>query len=522
MLLVSNLSPRLDTHFEGYCFDGSDYIAEFAGFAWFRQATGREIGPGLDGCYTVARWVGETFEIGVDSRGMGKLFLYRHGDDWAVGSSLHGLVRYLRANGMELTPRPIVFDALLLPGTFAQQLMSTCTMFKEIDLVPSNISLTVTAGVLARKRVPALKRTASYDEALAAYVATWKARARTLIQDGRARFAVDISGGLDSRVGFSFIVGSQDVRPDPRKVRFVSNVGANRDYAIAQQVADHCGVSLNGPRLDRTRTGASAETALERWRDHCLGTYTPVYFHTQEFEPLLIKAHGAGGESFRFRYNAPTLRDRMRPYQTHLERKKYRELVELICRKNRPIERSKPRIHPLSAQFREFRNRFHFGYAPHARTTFSPLNSGLLDAVTDREDVDPMAVYHDIYDSLVPGLKMIPFDNPKKAPKVAGVGSAARMASEAQVAEGSVYAIEDAAQENPHQGGNPYREWLQEARRVLAEVDLTDIFDAAQVQEFSDHLRACESQVTKRPAPNSPELRGLSVLISAGFALAGP
>lgn len=521
MLLASSFSARLDSQFEGYCFDGADYISEFSGYAWFRQATGRDIRPGLDGCYTVARWVGETYEIGVDSRGLGKLFVYRAGNEWAVGSSLYGLVRYLRENGMELTPRPIIFDAFLLPGTFAQQLMSPYTMFKEIDLVPSNVCLTVTAGTLRRRRVPTRHEVGSYDEALATYVATWKSRTRALVQDERARFTVDLSGGLDSRVGFSFIVGSESYTPNDQRFRFVSNVAANQDFAIAQQIADRCGVSLNGPRLGRNRPGSSAEVALERWREYCLGTYTPVYFHTQEFDPLLVKVHGAGGEAFRFRYNSPTLRDRMRPYQTHLERKGYRELVDLICRGNRFVENSRPRIHPLSAQFREFRNRFHFGYAPHARATFSPLNSGLLDAVTDRDGIDPMAVYHDIYDSLVPGLKMIPFDNPKKAPRAAEVSSAARNACEAQVGEGSVYAIEEAVQGTSRQGGNPYREWLDDARRVLSDVDLTDVFDAKQVQDFNDHLRECESQLPKRPSPNSPELRSLSVVISAGFALTG-
>ena len=521
MLLVSSFSARLDTHFEGYCFNGADYIAEFAGYAWFRQATGRDVGPGLDGCYTVARWIGETYEIGGDSRGLGKLFLYQAGNEWAVGSSLHGLVRYLRENGKELTPRPIIFDAFLLPGTFAQQLMSTYTMFKEINLVPSNVCLTVTAGTLRRRRVHTRHETSSYDEALATYVATWKSRARALLQDERARFAVDLSGGLDSRVGFSFVVGSKSYTPGDQRFRFVSNVGANQDFAIAQQVADQCGISLNGPRLDRNRPGSSAEVALERWREYCLGTYTPVYFHTQTFDPLHVKVHGAGGEAFRFRYNSPTLRDRMRPYQAHLERKRYRELVDLVSRGNRFVENSRPRIHPLSAQFREFRNRFHFGYGPHARATFSPLNSGLLDAVTDRDGVDPIAVYHDIFDSLVPGVKMIPFDNPTKAPRVAEVSTAARDASEAPVSEGSVYAIEDAVQGASRQGGNPYREWLEGARRVLADVDLTDIFDATQVQEFNDHLRECESQLPKRPAPNSQELRSLSVVITAGFALNG-
>lgn len=58
LLLASSFSARLDTHFEGHCFDGGDYIAEFAGYAWFRQATGRDVRPGLDGCYAVAHWVG--------------------------------------------------------------------------------------------------------------------------------------------------------------------------------------------------------------------------------------------------------------------------------------------------------------------------------------------------------------------------------------------------------------------------------------------------------------------------------
>lgn len=518
MLLASSLSPRLDTQFEGYCFHGNDYIAELPGYAWHRQATGRTIGPGLDGCYVVAQWTNAGYEIGTDSKGLGKLFLYEAGADWAVCSSLHGLAQHLSGHGRALTPRRIAFDAMQLPGTFAQQLMSSSTMFEEISLVSSIDRLVLVDGALKRKPIDMSQGGASYEDALSGYVATWRSRALTLLADERTRFTVDISGGLDSRVGFAFMVASGRFAPDEPRFRLMSNERATRDYEIAQQVVSQFGHSLNGPLLERRRNESSADLAIERWQEHCLGVYLPVYFHTRQFEPLLLNAHGAGGEAFRYRHKSPSLRDRMRPYQAHLDRKEYRELVDLVCGDNRKIATRRKHLHPLTVQYREYRNRFHFGYAPHTRAMFTPLNSSSLDVVTDREGVDPVDIYHDIYDALLPGLKMMPFDNPTKQPSLREASPSALGARDVEVKPGRVYAVEEFA-ETGRAGGGAYRKWLEIAQDAVDTPGLDELIDPDTILRLRGLAATMRDGLPNRPAPNSSEMMGMSLAIAASFAL---
>lgn len=518
MLLASSLTPQLDVQFEGFCFDGSDYIAEFPGFAWHRQATGRAVRPGLDGCYVVAQWTEDGYEIGTDSRGMSRLFIYEQGSEWAVASSLHGLAEFLAENGILLTPRRILFDAMHLPGTFVQQQMSRSSIFEEISLLPSFDKLLVVDGVLRRRPVGLPEPEMSYGAALRDYVALWRSRSMTLVGDPRFTIAADLSGGLDSRVGVAFLMASGQFTTKDQRFRIVSNDTNTKDYEIAQKVASKYDLTINGPSLRRQRTGSSSNLAIERWREHCLGVYSPVYFHTQVFDPFAQKSHGAGGESFRTQYKSPDQRDRMRPYQAHLERTKYRELVDLLSAENEIEAARRPHLHPLTVQMREHRNRFHFGYAPHSRASFTPLNSASLDTVTDRPGINPVDVYHDIYDALMPGLKDVPFDNPSKFPRSVDPSPDALSAREVKVEAGRAYVVPDALPPK-QQGGNTYGQWVADAREALQNPQLGDLLGPVRIKESQVNAKAIEENLPKRPRPNSPELMGLSSAITADFAL---
>ena len=518
MILASNLNLRLDTQFEGFCFDGSDYIAEFPGFAWHRQATGQAVRPGLDGCYAVAQWTDAGYEIGTDNRGMSKLFVYESGSTWAVASSLQGLAEFLGSHGVTLTPRRILFDAMHLPGTFVQQQMSRSSIFEEITLVPSFDKLLVIDGDLRRRPVDLPTPDMSYGEALRSYVEVWRSRSMTLLGDERIQIGADLSGGLDSRVGFAFLVASGRFSTADPRFRLISNESNAQDFDVATRVAAAQGLTLNGPSLERRRVGSSARLAINRWRTLCLGVYTPVYFHPQVFDPFVQNSHGAGGEAFRFQYSAVDLRDRMRPYQAHLERPKYRELVNLLSGEAEREAARRPHLHPLTVQFREHRNRFHFGYAPHNRASFTPLNSASLDAVTDRAGLDPVSVYHDIYDALVPGLKDLPFDDPAKGPKSADVSEAALGAREVDPRPGRAYVVEDAVPPDEH-GGNTYRLWLAEVRAALQNPQLGDLIDHSRIRQMKVDAKAIGESLPKRPRPNSPELMGLSAAVAADFAI---
>lgn len=504
--------------FQGFCFDGADYVAELPGFYWHQQVTGRTIGPGLDGCYVVGRWTEDGYEVGTDSRGMARLFVWEDGADWAVGSSLHGLAVRLAARGARLTPRRVLFDAMFLPGAFVQQQMSRSSIFEEITLLPSSDRLLITADGLRRITASSREPEIGYGEALTDYVQLWRSRFLTLLEDPRVQISADLSGGLDSRVGFAFLAASGRLASDGARVRVVSNVNAARDLEVARAVAASQGVQVNGPKLAQHRPGYSAALALDRWREHCLGVYTPVYFHKQPFDPFFQNVHGAGGECFRYTYKPADARAWMRAYRPQMDEERLEELTDLVAAEHAAEAARRPHLHPLSVQYREHRNRFHFGYAPHDRAAITPLNSSALDAVTDRPGLDPISVYHDIYDALVPGLKDIPFDSPEKDPATTGPSEAALAARSATAHPGRVFAVEDAAP-TYELGGDSVRAWMQDARCALANADLDELLGPDRVARLRTVVDAVEARLPQLPRPNSPEFIGLSAAIAADFAL---
>ena len=181
LILSSRMRPK--EQFEGYAFVGTDYVHGPAGMTAYRARTGRTVGPGEDGCYVVARRAGRLFgrrfEVGTDASGLGRLFLYRSGDDWALGSSYSGLVEHLRTEGMTLTPRLGRLRPFALRQTLTMQLSIFQTPFDEIRLLPVGTVVVIRGSVLSLERAPELQPL-EYEAALQEYLDVWRGRTRSL------------------------------------------------------------------------------------------------------------------------------------------------------------------------------------------------------------------------------------------------------------------------------------------------------------------------------------------------------
>src|SRR5699024_1506796 len=165
LLLSSTLQPPSD-YFEGYCFAGADFISGNDGAVKYEKEKEKSLTPGNDGCYVIVRQTPAGVEVGTDGRGSMKLFLFQRNNIWAVSTSLTVLVDYLRSRGLAVTPKPEIMKALVLPGSFTQQLISSQTMYQDIRLVPSFEKLVIDGHQVRTARAYEVTEELPYDEAL--------------------------------------------------------------------------------------------------------------------------------------------------------------------------------------------------------------------------------------------------------------------------------------------------------------------------------------------------------------------
>ncbi len=414
MLLLTSHGPSSE-HFQGYAFVDADYINGQAGLSAYVRHTGRSVPPGEDGCYVVARSTGGALEVGTDANGLGRLFLYRSGSDWAIGSSYSELIDHLRSEGWPLTVTPARLRPFAVRNTFTMQLTTFQTAFDEVRLLPVGTTAVIRKGRLETRQAPA-PQVPDYQEALHEYLSVWRRRTQTLLGDERITFTADLSGGADSRAVFAFLLNSGLFNTEDERFSLLSGVNQKTDLAVATSIAALYGMTVNGPQA-APRSLVSGDRAYSHWREHSLGVYSPVYVSATFQNPFEVHAHGGGGGTGRQHYSAsdPTeLLDRFRGKMPPADFDLWRD--EVSATRDQLVEYA-PDLVPSIHHYMQFRNRFHFGHIPQARPMFTPLNSRFaLQALSALPMGERRRFRMDVMESLAPGLKDHPYDDPAKAP----------------------------------------------------------------------------------------------------------
>lgn len=261
-----------------------------------------------DGAYVYVKRLPEKIIISQDYIGSFGLYLFKEEGYFALSNSFAALVDHIKS------AHKISFNKAFADYILAADLCSAAyseTMVKEITLLDRSavVELSIPDCGISIDYIDYCENTVelSSEEGmriLDSWYNKWTALIRNLESKG-CRLKFDLSGGFDSRMTFSLLVGSG---VDTGKV-FVSSINDklhthSEDYAIASQIAEHYGFKLN----ERHGFGSeSAAFSLEEIID--ISFYLKLCFHKQMYSQsrknntLQHYFGGSGGECVRSYWN---------------------------------------------------------------------------------------------------------------------------------------------------------------------------------------------------------------------------
>ena len=441
--LYSSFTGLPDRHLDGYCFVGVDYVAGEDGRKAFLEATGQDVPPGEDGNYLVVAPQGAGHQIGTDGAGFKKVFYFSIDGVWCISDSLYDLAHHLTDHGVPLSANMAQVAAYTVDTTIAKQISSFRTVFNEVLLLPHDAVLDLNNGSLQMRRLDRGRAT-DYEHALADYLNTWVRRFETLIADGRVNTTVDLTGGADSRSVFALMhTAVERLRSSDARLTLKSNTNDRwrADFDAATHLAAEYGYAINKRHPRAGGLFHTTQSSYEQWRSLAIGIYMPIYFPGEYTHAFDVQFHGGGGECHRPFYLEGTPESLLASLRQIRQRALVREWKSQLLETITELASSNPRVDPLTLHYREFRHRSHVGRVSQYRVALMPLGSRLLELATDHLGAtDSAQVNFDIMDSLVPGLKDHPYDDPSKAPTDINRAQSTIVAVESRADPGTVYA----------------------------------------------------------------------------------
>ncbi|HWL42922.1 MAG TPA: hypothetical protein VNQ73_08255 [Ilumatobacter sp.] len=422
--LLSSRDPLPEATVFGHAFQGVDLAIGQEGAAAYATARGRQVEPGGDGAYVAVANSPRGVAIGTDRAGYGRLFEYRHGSDWILGTSLIEVVEQAAKRRWPLTPNTDHFQTFLMRGSLGNQLVTHRTVFDQITLVPANRHLAVTKGWRRAKleHHPYPDATGpgstSYPALLAECISLLVGRMSTLLRSG-VSISSDITGGRDSRVILAALLCAHDHtgRKLGDLVRFTCSPRPATDLPVAQDLSGRYDLGVNS-RSGPTTVPRSAVDNYRLWRRECLGVYGPIYLPNRASPE--IGMGGAGGEAARLFYKQPTidslLKFRGRHFYSAEALDRVRKDLEVELRQlDTGFEAG---LDPRILHYRYFRDRLHGGRMSQLRTTIAPLASHVLrkaSTALGAELRERSQVIADLMLNLAPELAEVPYETEAKS-----------------------------------------------------------------------------------------------------------
>lgn len=447
--IATHKDPPLNGFFQGYCFDGTDYIYGEEGVRRFESVTGREVTGGLDGCYALARRDRDTYVFTNDHAGYKALFYYHDGVRWAVSNSFALIVDFLRVSQIRITPNYAQLASILSDGSATSQLFSFHTLVQNIRLLPRATDLVVTPEKALLNRWPMVAKM-DYASSLSRHLDLWAGRFETLLLDDKIGLTTDVTGGVDSRTNFGLLALAKrrlEGGGNNPRLNCGSTATNTEDLDIALKLGERFGLEINDDRRF-TRYNLTSEESYQTFRNLGTGVSYTFYPPVEGPHPHKISIGGGGGEIHRKFYEGHIKsKDVDRFIRSYSSRLKYPWLSGEFARNGREALdfATLPGMDALRVHYREFRHRFHVGRAPRYGVSFTPLDSVSADQTQSRagqERLDDGQFNYDVLASLNPDLLEMPFDKPSKAPNASVRSRLTRVEVSPEPRPGRVWASE--------------------------------------------------------------------------------
>lgn len=535
VFLLSSFTKNPDIYFQGYCFIKENFIFGEGGAESYLRETGEYIPPSEDGCYVIAKKVGDNYAIGSDGAGYKKVLYYHDIQKgvWAVSNSINVLVNHLRANNIKLTPNISALKMMAETQTITQQPLSFNTIANEIFLLPINAILTIgrsTLKVTKYSSRDAESDSESYESILVDFVNMWSSRYATLLSDPDILIEQGLTGGVDSRTIFSLSEVAhqylgENIRADFRLKSGLTR-GSDIDLKVAQSIGSFYGRIIND-RSEITYKPKPLSNArrYEIWKNISLGLYKPIYIPGTEISYKKITIGGQGGENYRAQYG------RIKNVNNYddfimLQCKKLSDSnlkVKLALDMYRAIMSTKQYypygedIDDLTLHYIQFRSRFHAGLLPQYRVSFTPLSSRYLASIVTKNNFNKIKSSQILYDliNLTEGLLDIPFDYDKKAPEPFNIQQLMNIKSSISLKVGRIFKDNNRTYQDYIKSEQPLYSYLKED---FERAKQTGIVQRIWNKEFIDEAtKTMDKAVVNNKLGHATEGIPISSIIAAGL-----
>ena len=290
----------VETGFYGYTIRNGSIVTEAAALE-NAELTG-------EGAYVCIRRNGNTIRIFQDYIGSYGLYLYREGDYFAISNSFLRLVEYLRRD------RLITFNREYAGAFLAADLCAIAyadTMVNEIKVLDRSavVDIDISTGRMKIDYVDYCENTVRISspegmEILDGWFQKWTQLLANIRRE-TSNIQVDLSGGFDTRMTFSLLLGSCI---DPGGIHVYSaddDLHTHReDFEIASRIAEHYDFALNNNEaLSKNKIPNTMEDIVN------ISFYTKLCFHKQMYysrwhhPTAFYFVTGAGGECVRDYWN---------------------------------------------------------------------------------------------------------------------------------------------------------------------------------------------------------------------------
>ncbi|MFK0003905.1 hypothetical protein [Paenarthrobacter sp. NPDC090522] len=429
--IAASVDSKLSTFYKGSAVDHESGAVIFGLRGWleYREAVDLQPKFNVEGQYLEVNWSGRLVRFKRDVFGMMPL-LHTTGDGYvAVSDSMLALADLRRHMGDVSTPNEeVLLSRAVFSGLGGQQ-VSPDTIVEQIKFVPARQSLAVsivgtprpiTAG--SSLQGLGLKEGETYGEVIRTAASNIARLMATLARLNNWVSVMSLSGGYDSRVCLAGAVAAGVVGDLHYNTKNSLPVHA-ADYAVATQLADRFGFSLERPHLG-DKLGAPREvdcTPFLLWALSDLGIYdyvTRVRSSRESFRQMGIT--GIGGEVQRGNYGWKTWAQAVG--ELNLEPLVHDALINqgrkgLLVVGADPDDKTASELHYMN-----YRHALHGGtHLPLHMLGFAPLLQSKLTALAYSEANEfPMPAYeqpgmvNDLTIVLSPEMASMPYDKPSK------------------------------------------------------------------------------------------------------------